>query len=122
MVARCRLRPARSPRLDRRAVVPTGFDAFLPLAHVHHGVDEPHAPDHQGKRDDQHDEVGASARVLALVHKGLEPPDEKVDKTTAQTAEWRMEYDVVRTLKVLGHEVRVIGVHDDLTPIRSTMD
>ena len=32
------------------------------------------------------------------------------------------EYDVVRTLRVLGHEVRVIGVHDDLTPIRATMD
>ena len=61
-------------------------------------------------------------RVLALVHKGLEPPDEKVDKTTVQQAEWRMEYDVVRTLKVLGHELRVIGVHDDLTPIRATMD
>ncbi|MEP6783063.1 MAG: D-alanine--D-alanine ligase, partial [Acidobacteriota bacterium] len=61
-------------------------------------------------------------RVLALVHKGLEPPDEKVDKTTAQAAEWRMEYDVVRTLKVLGHEISVIGVHDDLTPIRTTMD
>ena len=61
-------------------------------------------------------------RVLALVHKGLEPPDEKVDKTTAQAAEWRMEYDVVRTLKALGHEVCVIGVHDDLTPIRTTMD
>jgi D-alanine-D-alanine ligase len=61
-------------------------------------------------------------RVLALVHKGLEPPDEKVDKTTAQTAEWRMEYDVVHALKVLGHEVSVIGVHDDLTPIRATMD
>ena len=61
-------------------------------------------------------------RILALVHKGLEPPDEKVDKSTAQAAEWRMEYDVVRTLKELGHEVRVIGVHDDLTPIRSTMD
>ena len=61
-------------------------------------------------------------RVLALVHKGLEPPDEKVDKATAETAEWRMEYDVVRTLKVLGHEIRVIGVHDDLTPIKKTMD
>ncbi|MEO7134746.1 MAG: ATP-grasp domain-containing protein [Vicinamibacterales bacterium] len=61
-------------------------------------------------------------RILALVHKGLEPPDETVDKSTAQSAEWRMEYDVVRTLKALGHEVRVIGVHDDLTPIRSTMD
>jgi len=61
-------------------------------------------------------------RVLALVHKGLEPPDEKVDKATAETAEWRMEYDVVRTLKVLGHEISVIGVHDDLTPIKKTMD
>ncbi len=61
-------------------------------------------------------------RVLTLVHKGLEPPEETPDKATASTAEWRMEYDVVRTLKVLGHEVRVIGVHDDLTPIRATMD
>jgi D-alanine-D-alanine ligase len=60
--------------------------------------------------------------VLALVHKGLEPPDEKVAKETALQAEWRMEYDVVRTLKVLGHELRVIGVHDDLTPIRTTID
>jgi len=61
-------------------------------------------------------------RVLTLVHKGLEPPDEAPDHATASTASWRMEYDVVRTLKVLGHEVRVIGVHDDLTPIRATMD
>ena len=38
------------------------------------------------------------------MHKGLEPPDEAVDKTTHQAAEWRMEYDVVRTLKDLGHE------------------
>ncbi len=61
-------------------------------------------------------------RILTLVHKGLEPPDEAPDQVTASTASWRMEYDVVRTLKVLGHEVRVIGVHDDLTPIRATMD
>ena len=61
-------------------------------------------------------------RVLTLVHKGLEPPDEAPDQVTASTASWRMEYDVVRTLKVLGHVVRVIGVHDDLTPIRATMD
>ncbi len=33
-----------------------------------------------------------------------------------------MEYDVVQTLHTLGHELRVIGVHDDLTPIRSAMD
>ncbi len=42
--------------------------------------------------------------------------------TTAAAAEWRMEYDVVQTLRALGHELRVIGVHDDLSPIRSAMD
>ena len=60
-------------------------------------------------------------RVLTLVHKGLEPPEEKPAQGTA-TAEWRMEFDVVTTLRALGHELRVIGVHDDLTPIRTTME
>ncbi len=61
-------------------------------------------------------------RILTLVHKGLEPPDEAPDKTVASTASWRMEYDVVQTLRALGHELRVIGVHDDLTPIRSSIE
>jgi D-alanine-D-alanine ligase len=60
-------------------------------------------------------------RVLTLVHKGLEPPEEKPAQGTA-TAEWRMEFDVVATLRALGHELRVIGVHDDLTPIRSSIE
>ena len=33
-----------------------------------------------------------------------------------------MECDVVTTLRRRGHELRVIGVHDDLTPIRATID
>ena len=61
-------------------------------------------------------------RVLTLVHKGLEPPDDTPDKSIASTAAWRMEYDVVQTLRALGHELKVIGVHDDLTPIRGAMD
>lgn len=60
-------------------------------------------------------------RVLTLVHKGLEPPD-RAAQQEKQAAEWRMEYDVVQTLRALGHELRVIGVHDDLTPIRSTIE
>jgi len=59
--------------------------------------------------------------VLTLVHKGLEPPDEAPPQDKA-TAEWRMEYDVVQTLRALGHELRVIGVHDDLTPIKSSIE
>jgi D-alanine-D-alanine ligase len=60
-------------------------------------------------------------RVLTLVHKGLEPPDRALAQDR-ETAEWKMEYDVVHTLRALGHDPRVIGVHDDLTPIRSSMD
>jgi D-alanine-D-alanine ligase len=60
-------------------------------------------------------------RVLTLVHKGLEPPDRALPQDR-ETAEWKMEYDVVHTLRALGHDPRVIGVHDDLTPIRSSMD
>ena len=59
-------------------------------------------------------------RVLLLVHEGLVPkegiPIAEVDPA------WRMEWDVVTTLRERGHELKVIGVHDDLTPIRSSID
>jgi D-alanine-D-alanine ligase len=57
-------------------------------------------------------------RVLALVHRHLIPPA-SVEEGTDITAEpWRTEYDVVSTLIGLGHEVQVLGVHDDLGEIR----
>ncbi len=57
-------------------------------------------------------------RVLALVHRHLIPP-EKVEEGTDITSEpWRTEYDVISTLRGLGHEVQPLGVHDDLGEIR----
>ena len=59
-------------------------------------------------------------RVLALVHKDLVP---KEDAASAEVnPEWRMEWDVVTALRKRSHEVLVIGVHDDLTPIRQSID
>ena len=53
-------------------------------------------------------------RVLVLAHKELVP---KEDVPVAEVnPEWRMEWDVVTTLRKRGHELLVIGVHDDLTP------
>jgi D-alanine-D-alanine ligase len=60
-------------------------------------------------------------RVLTLVHKDLVPPD-SAPEAEALAAPWRMEYDVVSTLRARGHELRVIGVHDDLTPIRQNVE
>jgi D-alanine-D-alanine ligase len=59
-------------------------------------------------------------RVLVLVHKALVPKEEV--PTTEVNPEWRMEWDVVTTLRKRGHDLLVIGVHDDLTPIRQAID
>ena len=56
-------------------------------------------------------------RILALVHDHLVPPDD-VTGIDVREAEWKMEYDVVETLRERGHEVAVLGIHDDLTAIR----
>jgi D-alanine-D-alanine ligase len=57
-------------------------------------------------------------RVVALVHRHLIPPA-TIEEGTDITAEpWRTEYDVVSTLTTMGHEVQVLGVHDDLGEIR----
>ena len=59
-------------------------------------------------------------RVLALVHKDLVPKEDAAPEEV--NPEWRMEWDVVTALRQRGHEVLVIGVHDDLTPIRQAID
>ena len=58
-------------------------------------------------------------RVLALVHDHLVPPHDTTGVDILE-AEWKMEYDVVETLREMGHEVRVLGLHDELGSIRPT--
>src|SRR4249920_2065950 len=57
-------------------------------------------------------------RVLALVHRHLIPPDPVPEGTDVTAAPWRTEYDVITTLKTMGHEVQALGVHDDLGELR----
>src|SRR6478752_2841748 len=61
-------------------------------------------------------------RVLALMHRHLIPPDTVPNGVDPVAAEWRTEYDVVSTLRGMGHEVQTLGVHDDLGDIRRTAD
>ena len=62
--------------------------------------------------------TASKLRVLALVHRHLIPP-ETIEAGADITAEpWRTEYDVITTLRSMGHEVQVLGVHDDLGEIR----
>ena len=56
-------------------------------------------------------------RILALVHDHLVPPADTTGIDVVE-AEWKMECDVIETLKEMGHDVRVLGIDDDLMPIR----
>ena len=56
-------------------------------------------------------------RVLMLMHDYLVPPDDVTGIDTA-TAQWRTEYSVLTAIKELGHDVKVLGVKDDLGSIR----
>jgi len=66
--------------------------------------------------------IGSPARkgrVLALVHDHLVPPEDTSGIDVLE-AEWKMEYDVIETLRESGHDVRVLGIHDELAKIRPT--
>jgi D-alanine-D-alanine ligase len=61
-------------------------------------------------------------RVLVLMHHYQVPPSDITDHDLA-TAEWRTEYDVLKTLRDdLEHDVHVLGVKDDLAGIRQAND
>jgi D-alanine-D-alanine ligase len=61
-------------------------------------------------------------RVLVLVHPDLIPPESAKGYTEQEINVWKTEYDVVQTLRKAGHEVRPLGVHDELRPIRDEID
>jgi D-alanine-D-alanine ligase len=54
------------------------------------------------------------------VHESLVPPD-SAGRQEAASAEWKTEYDVVKALRGLGHEVQVLGIGGDLGPLRGAI-
>jgi D-alanine-D-alanine ligase len=60
------------------------------------------------------------SRVLVLIHRDLTPREGITDPEV--NPDWRMEWDVVTHLRKRGHELMLIEVHDDLTPIRQALD
>jgi D-alanine-D-alanine ligase len=61
-------------------------------------------------------------RVLVLMHEDLVPPESLEGYSEKEIAEWATEFDVVRGLKELGHEVFQQGVGSDLGAIRNAFN
>ena len=60
-------------------------------------------------------------RVLVLVHEDFLAPESLEGLPASEAARIKTEYDVVSTLTAMNHEVRQIGVSDELRPIRKTV-
>src|SRR5215475_3012397 len=61
-------------------------------------------------------------RVLVLMDPTLVPPDSTEGHTAEEINVWKTEYDVVSTLRSAGHEVRPLGVQDELKAVRDEIE
>ncbi len=60
-------------------------------------------------------------RVVVLMHEDLVPPETMEGYTEREITEWKTEFDVVTAMKDIGHDVKALGVHDDLGVIRQNI-
>jgi D-alanine-D-alanine ligase len=56
-------------------------------------------------------------RVLVLLHPDRVPTDSLKSHSKQQIRAWQGDFDIIKTLRTSGHEVRVLGVQDELKPI-----
>jgi len=66
--------------------------------------------------------VKTKLRVIVLLHESLIPPDTIEGLSEKEILEWKTEYDVISTLKRMGHEVHPLGLHNDLSVIEKALE
>jgi len=60
-------------------------------------------------------------RVIVLCHEDLVPPDSIDDLTPKEVAPFKTEWDVISTLKKVGHDVFPVGVYNNLGVIGNAL-
>ena len=66
--------------------------------------------------------IKRSLRILVLVHEDFVPPETILGLTDAEIQPWKCEFDVTSTLREMGHEVKPLGLYDDLNVLRKEME
>jgi D-alanine-D-alanine ligase len=61
-------------------------------------------------------------RVLVLMHPDFVPPDSTAGYTAQEINRWKTEFDVVSTLRAAGHDVRPLGVQEEIKPVRDAIE
>ncbi len=66
--------------------------------------------------------VKKKLRVLVLVHEDLVPPASIEGLSDRDMQPWKTEFDVISTLRNMGHDVHPVGLYSDLGVIRKAME
>jgi D-alanine-D-alanine ligase len=61
-------------------------------------------------------------RVLVLMHPDFVPPDSTAGYSAQEINRWKTEFDVVSTLRAAGHDVRPLGVQEEIKPVRDAIE
>jgi D-alanine-D-alanine ligase len=61
-------------------------------------------------------------RILVLMHPDCVPPDSTDGYTAREIDGWKTEFDVVSTLRAAGHDVRPLGVQEEIRPVRDEIE
>jgi len=61
-------------------------------------------------------------RVLVVLHPDQAPPESIKGYSEQEALAWKTGYDVLSTLRAAGHEVKILGVQDELRPIRDEIE
>ncbi|MGN6285616.1 MAG: D-alanine--D-alanine ligase family protein [Afipia sp.] len=61
-------------------------------------------------------------RILVLMHPDCMPPDSSEGYSAQEINKWKTEYDVVSTLRAAEHDVRPLGVQEEIKPVREAIE
>jgi D-alanine-D-alanine ligase len=61
-------------------------------------------------------------RILVVLHPDQAPPESIEGRSEQEALAWKTGYDVLSTLRAAGHEVKILGVADELRPIRGEIE
>ena len=75
----------------------------------------------RSKTVEKNGEALKKLRVMVLCHEDLVPPDSIDDLTPKEVAPFKTEWDVISTLKRIGHEVLPVGVYNNLGVIGNAL-
>lgn len=75
----------------------------------------------RSKTVEKNGEALKKLRVMVLCHEDLVPPDSIDDLTPKEVAPLKTEWDVISTLKKIGHEVLPVGVYNNLGVIGNAL-